>query len=125
MKGKVEKEISFQKDKFSQKLYMALMMCGGALLIAGLISSWFWHGMFGITFGEGGLAGQVSEPGIIAEYAALKPLINLVMYVVPWGFYALGGGALMAGLTGCLVEYAYDVVRNIFGKNEGERNISQ
>ncbi|EHP0862171.1 hypothetical protein KNZ39_003752 [Escherichia coli] len=125
MKGKVEKEISFQEDKFSQKLYMAMMMWGGALLIAGLISSWFWHGMFGIAFGEGGLAGQVSEPGIIAEYAALKPLMNLVMYVVPWGFYALGGGALMAGLTGSLVEYVYDVIRYIFGKNEGERNISQ
>ena len=125
MNGNVEKEISFQEDKFSQKLYMAMMMWGGALLIAGLISSWFWHGMFGIAFGEGGLAGQVSESGIIAEYAALKPLMNLVMYVVPWGFYALGGGALMAGLTGSLVEYVYDVIRNIFGKNEGERNISQ
>lgn len=125
MNGNVEKEISFQEDKFSQKLYMAMMMWGGALLIAGLISSWFWHGMFEITFGEGGRAGHVSEPGIIAEYAALKPLLNLVMYVVPWGFYALGGGAFMAGMTGCLVEYAHDVVRNIFGKNEEERNISQ
>ncbi|MFJ7174666.1 hypothetical protein [Citrobacter freundii] len=128
------KEITGRKKRiqarlFTERLCIVLITCGCALLIAGGISTWFWQTMFGAIYGEHtgdtGTAGMATDPSIIAEYAALKPLINLVMYIIPWTFYASGCGALVMGFIGLLLEIVSDAVCRVFGKRRGKQNVSR
>lgn len=128
MKEIIGRKKRMQMRVFTEKLCIVLITCGCALLIAGGISTWFWQAMFGAIYGvhtgDTGIAGMTTELSIIAEYAALKPLINLVMYIIPWTFYASGCGVLVMGFTGLLLEIVSDAVCRVFGKRRGKQNVS-
>lgn len=118
-----------QMRLFTEKLCIVLITCGAVLLISGGISAWFWQGMFAATYGQHtadtGIAGMATDPTIIAQYATLKPLINLVMYIIPWTFYSLGCGALVVGVAGQLLEMVYEVICRAFRKSRVKQNVNQ
>lgn len=122
-----ERKKRVQMRMFTEKLCIVLITCGAALLIAGEISAWFWQGMFAATYGQHtadtGIADMATDPNIIAEYAALKPLMNLVMYIVPWTFRAFSGGVLLMGFVGLLLSIMSDTICRIFGKRRGKKNV--
>lgn len=127
MKEVTERKKSMQTWEFTEKLCSVLIICGGVLLIAGEISDWFWRAMFeaiyGLHTGDMGAAGMATDPTIIAEYTALKPLVNLTMYIVPWIFWASGCGALLMGFAGLLLSIVSGTICRIFGKRRRKQNV--
>lgn len=67
---------------------------------------------------------MATDPVIIGEYATLKPRINLVMYLIPWTFYALGCGAIVTGVAGQLLDITYEGICRIFRKLRAKQHVS-
>ncbi|EOY8347209.1 hypothetical protein ACQEPQ_003747 [Escherichia albertii] len=68
---------------------------------------------------------MATDPVIIGEYATLKPLINLVMYLIPWTFCALGCGAIVTGVAGQLLDITYEEICRIFRKLRAKQHVSR
>ena len=129
MRAMSEKKKDMQIRIFTEKLCIVLIICGAMFLIAGWISDWLWQGMFAAIYGQHtgdtGIAGMATDPVIIGEYATLKPRINLVMYLIPWTFYALGCGAIVIGVAGQLLDITYEGICRIFRKLRAKQHVSR
>ncbi|EBY6939024.1 hypothetical protein ACXA28_004206 [Salmonella enterica subsp. enterica serovar Chester] len=86
---------------FCSKLSAVLLATGCAILVAALLAGLFWGQMFEAVYGasatDPGVAGRETDPAMVAEYAALKPLLNLTLYVVPTTLGFTGAGLFLTG----------------------------
>ncbi|EBS4817066.1 hypothetical protein DEN29_18500 [Salmonella enterica subsp. enterica serovar Javiana] len=101
------KSIKPQDDcVFRSRFSTVLLVTGCAILVAALLADMFWWQMFetlyGATAEDLGVAGRETDPQMLAEYATLKPLINLTMYIIPTTLGFTGAGLFLTG-TGIAV----------------------
>ena len=94
--------IKSQDDRvFRSRLCAVLLATGCAILVAALLADLFWGQMFEAVYGTSatnpGEAGRETDPAMVAEYAALKPLLNLTLYVVPTTLGFTGAGLFLTG----------------------------
>lgn len=91
---------------FRSRLSAVLLATGCAILVAALLADLFWGQMFETVYGSSstdpGVAGRETDPQMLAEYATLKPLINLTMYIIPTTLGFTGAGLFLTG-TGIAV----------------------
>lgn len=94
--------IKLQNDSiFRCRLILALVATGCAILVAALLAGMFWGHMFAVIYGtsvtDPGVAGRETAPEMVEGYAALKPLLNLTLYVVPTTLGFTGAGLFLTG----------------------------
>jgi hypothetical protein len=77
---------------FLNRAGTVLILVGLALFIAGGLSTFAWQRIFDGMFPAGSLTRN-------AEMLAIKPLINIVMYVMPFAFYFMAVGMLIVGMV--------------------------
>lgn len=77
---------------FLNRAGTVLILVALALFIAGGVSQFAWLRIFVRTFPSGPLTKDT-------EMLAIKPLINIVMYAMPFAFNFMGLGALIVGLV--------------------------
>ncbi|EBP0846464.1 hypothetical protein QTR52_004396 [Salmonella enterica] len=86
---------------FFSRVYCVLLATGCAFLVASLLAGYYWSEMFGAIYGasvaDPGVAGRETDPAMAAEYATLKPLLNLTLYLVPTTLGFLGTGMVLTG----------------------------
>lgn len=86
---------------FRSRFSVVLLTTGCAILVAALLADLFWGRMFeaiyGVSVADPGVAGRETNPLVMAEYAALKPMLNLIMYVVPTTLGFIGAGFFLTG----------------------------
>ncbi|EAP7475662.1 hypothetical protein HT886_003941 [Salmonella enterica] len=95
------KKIRVSDDIFFGRVYCVLLATGCAFLVGSLMADYYWSEMFEAIYGASvagsGVAGRETDPAVVAEYATLKPLLNLTMYLVPTTLGFLGAGMVLTG----------------------------
>lgn len=95
---------------FTQRLITVFFMVSVAFFVGGAVSHYAWDLIFGRMFPDNPSASDLAWQSW-ADVVAIKPLLNIVMYAVPWGFYAAGCGAFVASALITIVDAADRLLR--------------
>ena len=94
-----------QRDnEFTVRVAFVFILLSGVFLVAGWVSKYFWESVFHLMYETGGFADKATEVADIQDYQALKPLVNLTMYVIPDTLVSICIGFFLVGLLFIAVE---------------------
>lgn len=87
------------EERFMIRMSIIFLLLGAVLLVAMLLSEYYWTWQFERLYGLGGEMLNVTKATDIQDYQALKPLLNLTMYAIPKTLGFIGTGFALIGTT--------------------------
>lgn len=89
---------------------------GLVTLVAGGLLYYSMHLIFDVWIDD-----WIKEPA--AQFH--RQMWNVLMYAIPWTFYALGCGAIVTGVAGQLLDITYEGICRIFRKLRAKQHVSR